>query len=121
MKMIGVSFRKGVLAFNDFNWTTGKGDFIALGINVFADMYDSYMRGVSAEGIILGGTLTAAAGIGMLYLNKGIMYGATAIGSCFGPAGTVVGYAIGGILCIFTDLFLAEWLDIAGWIDSVAN
>lgn len=121
MKMLGVPFRKGVLSFNDFNWKMGKGDFIALGINVFADMYDSYQRGVSTEGIILGGALTAATGVVMIYLNKGIMYGATAIGSCFGPAGTVVGFVVGGVVCIVTDLFLAEWLGIDEWIDSVAK
>lgn len=99
----------------------GKGDFITLGINVFADMYDSYQRCVSTEGIILGGALTAATGVGMIYLNKGIMCGATAIGSCFGPAGTVVGFVVGGVVCIFTDLFLAEWSGIDEWIDSVAK
>ena len=67
---------------------------IALGINVFADMHDSYQRGVSTEGIILGGALTAA---------------------------TVVGFVVGGVVCIVTDLFLAEWLGIDEWIDSVAK
>ena len=121
MKMMGVSFRKGVLSFNDFNWKIGKGDFIALGTKVFADMYDSYQRGVSTEGIILGGALTAAKGVGMIYLNKSIMCGATSIGSCFGPVGTVVGFVAGGVVCIVIDLFLDEWLDIDEWIDSVAK
>lgn len=121
MKMLGVPFRKGVFSFNDFNWKMGKGDFIALGIDVFADMYDSYQRGVSTGGIILGGALTAATGVGMIYLNKAIMYGATAIGSYFGPAGTVVGFVVGGVVCIVIDLFLAEWLGIDEWIDSVAK
>lgn len=43
-------------------------------------------------GVVLGATLTAAKGVGLIYLNKGIMYGATPIGNCFGPIGTVVGF-----------------------------
>ena len=121
MKMIGVSSTRGVLSFNNFNWKMGKGDFVALGINVFSDMYDSYQRGVSTEGILLGGAMTTATGVGLLYANKLIMSGATALGSYFGPAGTVVGFVVGGVVCIFTDLFLSKWLDIEEWIDSIAK
>ena len=59
----------------------------------------------------VGATLTAAKGVGLIYLNKGIMYGAIAIGSCFGPVGTVVGVVVGGAICILVDIFAGNWLD----------
>ena len=63
--------------------------------------------------------LTAAKGVGLIYLNKGIMYGATAIGSCFGPVGTVVGFVVGGVVCIVVDIFVSNWLD--DLIDKIAK
>ena len=60
---------------------------------------------------MLGATLTVAKSIGLIYLNKGTMYGATAIGSCFGPIGTVVGFVVGGVLCVTVDVFASDFLD----------
>ena len=39
--------------------------------------------------------MTAAKDVGLIYLNNGIMYGSAAIGSCFGPVETVVGFVVG--------------------------
>ena len=75
------------------------------------DIYDSIQRGVSPGGVALGATLTAAKGVGLIYLNKAILSGTTAIGSCFGPVGTAVGFVVGGIACIVVDIFTSNWLD----------
>ncbi len=98
MTMLGASMKDGVLAFNQFSWGLGKSD-------VF--------------GIALGATLTSVKGVGLIYLNKGIMYGATAIGSCFGPVGTAVGFVVGGVVCVFVDIFVSNWFDEL--IDSIAK
>ena len=77
-------------------------------------------RGVSPGGVVLGATLTAAKGVGLIYLNKGILYGATALGSVICPGvGTVVGFVVGGIVCVFVDIFVSNWLDEL--IDSIAK
>ena len=86
MKMLGASMKDAVLAFNQFTWKFGKSDAIGVLLGVGLDVYDSIQREVSTGGVILGATLTAAKGVGLIYLNKGIMYGATAIGSCFGQS-----------------------------------
>ena len=83
------------------------------------DIYDSIQRGVSPGGVVLGATLTAAKGVGLIYLNKGIMYGATAIGSCFGPVGTAVGFVVGGGVCIIVDVLVSDRLDEL--IDKIAK
>ena len=83
------------------------------------DIYDSIQREVSPGGVVLGATLTATKDFGLIYLNKGIMYGATTIGSCFGPAGTVVGFVVGGVICILVDIFASNWLD--DLIDKIAK
>ena len=83
------------------------------------DIYDSIQRGVSPGGVVLGATLTAAKGVGLIYLNKGIMYGATAIGSCFGPVGTAVGFVVGGVVCIIVDVLVSDRLDEL--IDKIAK
>ena len=91
---------------------------VALGVGL--DIYDSVQRGVSPGGVVLGATLTAAKGVGLIYLNKGILYGATALGSAICPGvGTVVGFVVGGVVCVFVDIFVSNWLDEL--IDSIAK
>ncbi len=119
MTMLGASMKDGVLAFNQFSWGLGKSDVFGIVLGVGLDIYDSIQRGVSPGGVVLGATLTAAKGVGLIYLNKGIMYGATAIGSCFGPVGTVVGFVVGGVVCIVVDIFASNWLD--DLIDKIAK
>lgn len=119
MKMLGASMKDGVLAFNQFKWGLGKADVFGVVLGVGLDIYDSVQRGVSPGGIALGAALTAAKGVGLIYLNKGIMNGATAIGSCFGPVGTVVGFVVGGAICIVVDIFASNWLD--DLIDKIAK
>ena len=81
------------------------------------DMYDSYQRGVSTEGILLGAALTAISSAGMLYLNKGIMWASTTIGTAICPGiGTAIGFAIGLVGSILVDIFLGGW--IADLIDD---
>ena len=120
MTMLGASMKDGVLAFNQFSWEFGKLDAIGIALGVGLDIYDSIQRGVSPGGVLLGATLTAAKGVGLIYLNKGILYGATALGSLICPtAGTVVGFVVGGIVCVFVDIFASSWLD--DLIDSVTK
>ena len=88
-----------------------------IGVNVLIDMYDSYQRGVSTEGILLGGALTAASGVGMFYLNKGIMWATTTIGTAICPGlGTAIGFGVGLIGSILLDIWLGN--EIADWIDN---
>lgn len=119
MATLGVSMKEGVLAFNHFNWSLTKANVIGILLGVGLDIYDSIQRGVSPEGVILGATLTAIKGIGLVYLDKGILYGATAIGSFFGPVGTVVGFIVGGVVCIVIDVLVSNWLD--DLIDRIAK
>lgn len=112
MTMIGASMKDGVLAFNQFNWNLGKSDVIGIVLNVGLDIYDSVHRGVSSEGILLGATMTAVKGVTLIYLNKGIIYGTTALGSLICPGvGTVIGYVAGGVICLFVDLFVSDKID----------
>ncbi len=119
MKTLGASMKDAVLAFNKITWKFGKSDALSVLLGVGLDVYDSIQRGVSTGGIILGATLTAAKGVGLIYLNKGIMYGATAIGSCFGPVGTAVGFVAGGVVCIIVDVLVSDLLDEL--IDKIAK
>jgi hypothetical protein len=119
MTMLGASMKDGVLAFNKFGWRLGKLDVFGIVLGVGLDIYDSIQRGVSPGGVVLGATLTAAKGVGLIYLNKGIMYGATAIGSCFGPVGPVVGFVVDGVVCIILEILLGNWLD--DLIDEIAK
>ena len=120
MKMLGASMKDGVLAFNQFSWGLGKSDIFGIALGVGLDIYDSIQRGVSPGGVVLGATLTAAKGVGLIYLNKGILYGATALGSAICPGvGTVVGFVVGGVVCIVVDIFVSNWLD--DLIDKIAN
>ena len=119
LTMIGVSTRNGILAFNQFDWTLGKADVFGIVLGVGLDIYDSIQRGVSPGGVLLGATLTAVKGIGFIYLNKGILYGATAIGSLLGPHGAVVGFVLGGVICIVVDVLVSNEVD--GLIDKIAK
>ena len=74
--------KDGVLAFNQFSWGLGNADVFGI-----------------------------ALGVGLIYLNKVILYGATAIGSCFGAVGTAVGFVVGGVVCIIVDVLVSYWLD----------
>lgn len=120
MILLGSSVKNGILAFNEFSWGLGKADVFSIGLGVVLDIYDSYQRDVSTGGIILGATLTAAKGVGLIYANKLIMSGATSIGSaiCPGP-GTAVGFVVGGIVCIFVDVVVSSWVDQS--IDSIVK
>ena len=120
MKMLGASMKDGVLAFNQFSWGLGKSDIFGIALGVGLDIYDSIQRGVSPGGVVLGATLTAAKGVGLIYLNKGILYGATALGSAICPGvGTVVGFVAGGVVCVFVDIFVSNW--IGDLIDKIAK
>ena len=95
----------------------GALDKALIGINVLMDMYDSYQHGVSNEGIILGGIFTATSSAGMFYLNKGIMWASTTIGTAICPGiGTAIGFTVGLVGSIFVDIFLGARL--ADWIDE---
>ena len=120
MTMLGASMKDGVLAFNQFSWGLGKLDIFGIALGVGLDIYDSIQKGVSPGGVVLGATLTAAKGVGLIYLNKGILYGSTALGSAICPGvGTVVGFVVGGVVCVFADIFVSNWLDEL--IDSIAK
>lgn len=88
--------------------------------NVFIDMYDSSQRGVTPEGIMLGGALTAVSGVGILYLDKGIMWSTTTIGTAICPGmGTAIGFSVGLVASGITDIILGKW--ISEWIDSITK
>ncbi len=112
MTTFGASMKDGVLAFNQFSWGLDKSDVFGIALGVGLDIYDSFQRGVSTDGIALGAILTSAKGVGLIYLDKGILYGITALGSaiCPGP-GAVVGFVVGGVACIAVDIFASKWLD----------
>ena len=121
MTMLGASMKDGVLAFNQFSWGLGKSDKFGVALGVGLDIYDSVQRGVSPGGVVLGATLTAAKGVGLIYLNKSILYGATALGSLIPipGVGTVVEFVVGGVVCIVVDIFVSKWLD--DLIDKIAK
>ena len=119
MTMIGASMKNGVLAFNQFTWKLGRLDVLGVSLGVGLDVYDSIQRGVSTGGIVLGATLTTAKGFGLIGLNKAIMYGTTTLGGSFGPLGAVVGFSVGGIVCIIVDVIVSDWLDYL--IDQIAK
>ena len=94
--LYGISKWKTSLQLSNINFKIGSLEGALVGINVLIDMYDSYQRGVSSEGILLGGVLTAASSIGILYLNKSIMWATTTIGTAICPGfGTAIGFGVG--------------------------
>ncbi len=116
-KLYGISKWKTSLQLSNVSFKIGALDGILIGANVLIDMYDSYQRGVSTEGILLGGALTAASGVGLFYLNKGIMWTTTTIGTAICPGiGTAIGFSVGLVGSILVDIFLGGW--IADWIDN---
>ena len=120
MTMLGASMKDGVLAFNQFSWGLGKSDVFGIALGVGLDIYDSIQRDVSTGSVVLGATLTTVKCVGLICLNKGIMYGATVLGSAICPVvGTVVGFVVGGVVCIFVDIFASNWVDEL--IDSIAK
>ena len=119
MTMLGVSMKKGVFAFNQFNWGISKVDVFGIVLNVGLDIFDSIQRGVSSKGIMLGAALTAAKSVGLIYLDKVIIYGATAIGNCFGPGGAVVGFAVGVVIAFVVNIIFGGILD--NLIDRIAK
>ena len=120
MAMLGASIKDGVMAFNQFSWGLGKSDVFGIALGVVLDAYDSVQRGVSPGGVVLGATLTAAKGVGLIYLNKGILYVATSLGTAICPGvGTVVGFVVGGVVCIVVDIFASNLLD--DLIDKIAK
>ena len=119
-RLYGISKWKTSLQLSDVSFKMGALDGLLLGVNVLIDMYDSYQRGVGIEGILLGGALTAASGILMFYLNKGIMWTATTIGTAICPGiGTAVGFSIGLGISLFVDWKVGEL--ISNWIDLSAS
>ena len=119
-KIYGISRWKSSLQLSNVNFKMTKLDGFLIGIDVLIDMYDSSQRGVSAEGVMLGAALTAASGVGLLYLNKGIMWATTAIGTAICPgAGTAIGFLVGLGINAFVDWQLGSW--ISDWIDSITK
>lgn len=110
-RLYGISKWKTSLQLSNVSFKMGALDGALIGVNVLIDLYDSYQRGVSCEGIFLGGALTAVSGVGMLYLNKGIMWAATTIGTAISPGiGTAIGFTVGLIGSISVDYFLGGWI-----------
>ena len=60
---------------------------------------------------MLGAALTAAKSVGLIYLDKVIIYGATAIGNCFSPGGAVVGFAVGVVIASVVNIIFGGILD----------
>ena len=119
-QLYGLSKWKTSSQLSNVSLKIGAVDGVLIGINTLIDMYDSYQRGVSTEGILLGGALTAASSVGMLYLNKGIMWSATAIGTAISPGlGTAIGFTVGLAINLFLDWWLGE--KISNWIDSITS
>lgn len=119
-KLYGISKWKTSLQLSNVNLKMGALDGALIGVNVLIDMYDSYQRGVSTEGILLGGALTAASGALMFYTNKGIMWATTTIGTAICPGlGTAIGFTVGLGISLFVDWKLGEL--ISDWIDSITS
>ena len=117
IKLYGISKWKTSLQLSNVSFKMGALDGALIGVNVLIDMYDSYQRGVSTEGILLGGTLTAASGVLMFYTNKGIMWATTTIGTAICPGlGTAIGFGVGLIGSILLDIWLGN--KIEDWIDN---
>ena len=101
-------------------WGLGGLEKFFIGLDVGIDIYDSVQRGVGIGGTVLGGTLTLAKDIGLIYVNKGIMYASTSIGTLICPGvGTAIGFLVGGAICIYTNINLGNWLDQL--IDKIAK
>ena len=119
-RLYGISKWRTSLQLADVNLKMTKLDGFLLGINVGLDIYDSIQRGVSLGGVALGAGLTAASGVGMLYLNKGIMWACTTVGTAISPGlGTAIGFVVGLAVSIVVDIWLGNAL--SEWIDQIAT
>ena len=118
-KLYGISKLKTSLELSNVSFKIGLLDAALIGVNALIDMYDSYQRGVSTAGVLLGGALTVASGVLMLYINKGIMWATTTIGTAICPGiGTAIGFTVGLAINLFLDWYVGE--HITDWIDSIA-
>ena len=116
-KLYGISKMQTSGELANVNLKMVAADIALIGLNTATDMLDSYQRGVSTEGIILGGALTAATGVGMYYLNEGIVWLTTTIGTAICPGvGTGIGFVVGLLASIVVDYFLGKV--ISQWIDE---
>ncbi len=110
--LYGISKWKTSLDLSNVNLKMTGLDWAFIGINVFLDMYDSIQNGASFGSVVAGAGLTLAKDVGMLYLNKGIIWAATSIGTAICPGlGTGIGFVVGFAGSILVDIFLGEWLD----------
>ncbi len=117
-KIYGISTWKTSLQLSNVNFKVSLLEWKLIGFNVVIDMYDSYQRGISTEGILIGGVLTAVSCVALNYLNKGIMWGLTTLGTLICPGiGTAIGFTVGLVMSIYIDLKLGKW--ISDWIDSI--
>ena len=116
-KLYGISKWKTSLQLSNVSFKMGALDGALIGVSVLIDMYDSYQRGVSTEGILLGGAITAVSGVGMFYLNKGIIWVTTTRGTAICPGfGTAIGFTICLAGSILLNIFLGDL--ISDWIDN---
>lgn len=112
MKMFGNNPTKSINGLTGSFWSLGLGDFVFLGLDIGFDIYDSMQNGLSWQGTAVGAGLTAIKGVAMIYTGKGIIYGATAIGSLIFPGiGTIRGFIVGVGVAIIVDWKLGKWLD----------
>ena len=92
-KLYGLSSLKTAPQLANVDFKMSGIDKFLIVADVLIDMYDSYQRGVSIEGMLIGGALTAAAGVGLLYFNKLVICSTTAIGTAICPGlGTAIGF-----------------------------
>ena len=64
-KLYGISKWKTSLQLSNVSFKMWPLDGALIGVNVLIDMYDSYQRGVSTEGILLGVALNTVSGVGI--------------------------------------------------------